>query len=58
MSNIVYIATSLDGFIAGKNGNIDWLPELPDTDGNDFGFSEFLKNIDAIVMGRNTYELY
>ena len=57
MSNIVYIAASLDGFIAKKNGNIDWLFEIPNPDGGDYGFTEFLKNIDAIVMGRNTFEL-
>lgn len=57
MANIVYIAASLDGFIAKKDGNIDWLNEIPNPDGSDFGFSEFLKNIDAIIMGRNTFEL-
>ncbi len=57
MANIVYIAASLDGFIAKKDGNIDWLNEIPNPDGSDFGFSEFLKNIDAIVMGKNTFEL-
>ncbi|MFA4923226.1 MAG: dihydrofolate reductase family protein [Ignavibacteriaceae bacterium] len=57
MSNIVYIATSIDGFIAKKDGGIDWLFEVPNPDGSDFGFSDFIKNIDAIIMGRNTYEL-
>lgn len=57
MSNIVYIATSLDGFIAKKDGGIDWLFEIPNPVGSDYGFSEFMKNVDAIVMGRNTFEL-
>ncbi|MFA7419124.1 MAG: dihydrofolate reductase family protein [Melioribacteraceae bacterium] len=57
MYNIVYIATSLDGFIAKKDGGIDWLFEIPNPDGSDFGFSEFMKNVDAVVMGRNTFEL-
>jgi dihydrofolate reductase len=57
MANFVYIATSLDGFIAKKNGSIDWLNEIPNPDGNDYGFSDFMNNIDAIVMGRNTFEL-
>jgi dihydrofolate reductase len=57
MSNIVYIATSLDGFIAKKDGGIDWLLNIPNPDNSDYGFSEFMKTIDAIVIGRNTYEL-
>lgn len=57
MANIIYIATSLDGFIAKKDGSIDWLTEIPNPEGNDFGFNDFIKNIDAIVIGRNTYEL-
>ena len=57
MANFVYIATSLDGFIAKKNGSIDWLNEIPNPDGSDYGFSDFMNNIDAIVMGRNTFEL-
>lgn len=57
MANIVYIATSLDGYIAKKDGGIDWLLEIPNPDESNFGFSEFIKNIDAIVMGRNTFEL-
>lgn len=57
MANIIYIATSIDGYIARKDGSIDWLMDLPNPDESDFGFSEFIKNIDAIVMGRNTFEL-
>ena len=51
----VYIATSLDGFIARKNGDLDWLP-TPTEGGEDYGYAEFISTIDAIVMGRNTYE--
>lgn len=57
MSNFIYIAVSLDGFIARKDGHIDWLLELPNPDGSDFGFADFMKNIDAVVMGRNTFEI-
>jgi dihydrofolate reductase len=56
LKNYVYIGASLDGYIAGKDGNIDWLNDIPNPDGSDFGFSEFIKGIDAIVMGRNTFE--
>jgi len=51
----VYIAASLDGFIARKNGELDWLP-APTEGGEDFGYAEFMSTIDHIVMGRNTFE--
>jgi dihydrofolate reductase len=56
MTNYVYIATSLDGFIADRDGGIDWLTGLSDPEGSDFGFAEFLGGVDAIVMGRTTFE--
>ncbi|MFC2129170.1 dihydrofolate reductase family protein [Bacteroidota bacterium] len=56
MPNIVYIATSLDGHIAKKDGSIDWLMEVPNPENSDYGFSEFLERIDGIIMGRNTFE--
>ena len=55
--NTVYIATSLDGYIADRDGKLDWLESIPNPDGNDFGYSDFMENIDALVMGRNTYEV-
>lgn len=53
----VYIATSLDGFIARENGDIDWLSG-GDSDGSDedYGYKEFMDTVDVLVMGRNTYE--
>ncbi len=57
MSNIVYIATSLDGYIAGPNNEMDWLHQVPNPDGSDFGFADFMTSIDALVMGRNTFEM-
>ncbi|MFT5337282.1 MAG: dihydrofolate reductase, partial [Luteibaculaceae bacterium] len=54
--NSVFIATSLDGFIADKEGGIDWLHTSPNPDQNDMGYSAFLSNVDAIVMGRVTFE--
>ena len=42
MHNYVYIATSLDGFIADRDGGLDWLTGSPGPEGSDFGFAEFL----------------
>lgn len=56
MANYVYIATSLDGFIATEDGGLDWLMEVPNPDKSDYGFADFIKGIDALVMGRNTFE--
>ncbi|HIK09976.1 MAG TPA: dihydrofolate reductase [Oscillatoriaceae cyanobacterium M33_DOE_052] len=47
----LFIAASLDGYIARKNGDIDWLF----TD-QDYGTSDFMAGIDTVVMGRKTYE--
>lgn len=54
--NKVYIATSIDGYIADKNGGIDWLHEVENPEGSDLGFMEFMSGVDAIIMGRTTYE--
>lgn len=51
----VFIATSLDGFIARPDGAIDWLIHR-DTAGEDHGYERFMAGIDAIVMGRGSYE--
>ena len=49
----VFIATSLDGFIARVNGDIDWLPG----DGvEEHGYEAFIASVDALVIGRKTYE--
>lgn len=54
----VFIAASLDGFIARKNGALDWLPGSDGaTGGEDYGYHEFFQSIDTLVMGRKTYEL-
>ncbi len=54
--NIVFIAQSLDGYIAGKNGELDWLHAIPNPDHIDMGFNALMNEIDAIVMGRTTFE--
>jgi dihydrofolate reductase len=48
---ILYIATSLDGYIARNSGEVDWLF----TD-QDYGYTDFLAGVDTILMGRKTYE--
>ncbi|WP_108649310.1 dihydrofolate reductase family protein [Dongshaea marina] len=56
MTNFVYIATSLDGYIADRDGGLDWLHSIPNPEQSDFGWADFIAGIDAIVMGRNTFE--
>jgi dihydrofolate reductase len=52
----LYIATSLDGYIARRDGGIDWLDAVqrPDTD---YGYQAFYNTIHAVMMGRKTYDL-
>lgn len=54
--NRVFIATSIDGYIADKDGGIDWLHEIPNPENDDMGYVEFTNDIDAHVMGRITFE--
>ncbi len=54
--NRVYIATSLDGYIADKNGGLDWLDGIPNPEGDDMGYNDFMANTDALLMGRTTFE--
>jgi|TARA_B110000116_G_C16520594_1_gene439784 dihydrofolate reductase len=54
--NSVFIATSLDGYIADKNGGIDWLNSIPNPDNDNMGYVDFTNKIDALVMGRVTFE--
>ena len=49
----VFIGTSLDGFIARPNGDLDFLPP---GGGEPHGYDEFMASVDAIVIGRNTFE--
>jgi dihydrofolate reductase len=47
----LYIATSLDGYIAGPNGEIDWL-----FSDQDYGYAGFIAGVDTVLMGRRSYE--
>lgn len=51
---IVFIATSLDGYIATKDDSLDWLFKVEGEGDN--GYSEFLSTIDTVILGRRTYE--
>ena len=52
----VFIATSLDGFIARRDGAIDWLTSAPpDREGGDFGYAAFFATVDALVMGARAF---
>ena len=48
-----YVAASLDGFIADSSGGVDW---LPDGESDDYGYAEFYGGVEALVMGRRTYD--
>ena len=57
MKKSVYIATSLDGFIARENGDLDWLPGSDGTtESEDFGYNKFFESVDVMIMGRKTFE--
>ena len=51
---VYYVAASLDGYIADADGGVDWLPEPAAEE--DFGYAGFLESVDALLMGRRTYE--
>lgn len=54
MKITVFVGVSVDGFLARKDGKLDFLP----TDGGEpHGYEEFIKTVDAIVIGRNTFEV-
>lgn len=51
----VFIATSLDGFIARKDHALDWLPQ-DKIEGEDTGYETFISSVDGLIMGRGTFE--
>src|ERR1700680_4414051 len=53
MSASIFIGTSVDGFIARPNGDLDFLPP---GGGEPHGYDEFIASVDAIVIGRKTFE--
>ncbi len=56
----VYIATSIDGFIARKDHGLDWLEKITPPSNNrdeDYGFKNFLGSVDSLIIGKNTYNI-
>lgn len=53
MKASVFIGISVDGFIARANGDLDWLPS---SGGEAHGYDEFIATVDALVIGRKTFE--
>ncbi|HEU5051703.1 MAG TPA: dihydrofolate reductase family protein [Hanamia sp.] len=54
-SLMIYIAASLDGYIAKPNDDLSFL-KLVEKEGEDYGYAEFTKTIDTIILGRKTYD--
>ncbi len=52
---ILYIAASVNGKIARKDGAVDWLEAIPNPEQSDYGYNDFYNSIDATIMGYNTY---
>jgi dihydrofolate reductase len=56
MNTVAYIACSMDGYIAKSDGDIDWLTSIPNPQNSDYGFDGFMSTVDAVLMGRNTFQ--
>jgi len=54
---MIFIARSLDGYIADRHGGLDWLNMVPNPDHLDLGYEKFISSVDAIVMGRATFDV-
>lgn len=52
---ILYIATSIDGYIATPDGGVEWLNEIPNPTNEDHDYKELLASIDTVLMGGKTY---
>lgn len=52
---ILYIASSLDGFIAKPNDNLDFL-NLVQKENEDYGYADFIATVDTVILGRKTYD--
>jgi dihydrofolate reductase len=52
---ILYIATSLDGYIAKPNDDLSFL-SIVEQEGQDYGYADFVKSVDTVILGRKTYD--
>jgi len=52
---VYYVAVSLDGYIAGADGSVEWLAPF-EADNEDYGYKKFYESVDALLMGSRTYE--
>lgn len=53
---ILYISQSLDGFIADSKGSVDWILGNNENYDGDYGYETFIKDIDTVILGANTYK--
>lgn len=53
---ILYISQSLDGFIADNKGSVDWILGNNEDYTSDYGYDNFIRNIDTVILGYNTYK--
>lgn len=53
---ILYISQSLDGFIADNSGSVDWILGNNENYDSDYGYETFIKDIDTVILGANTYK--
>lgn len=52
---ILYIAASIDGYIADTSGTIEWLTGFPNPEKTDYGYKDLLASVDMVIMGGKTY---
>lgn len=52
-----FLGMSLDGFIAGPNGELDWLEKISPPPGNDMGYGALITSVDALIMGSSTFDV-
>ena len=53
---ILYIASSLNGYISKPDGNVDWLDAIPNPKQYDYGYFDFYNSCDVTLQGNNTYK--
>jgi dihydrofolate reductase len=52
---VLYISMSLDGYIATKDNSLEFL-SMVEQEGEDYGYNDFIKSVDTVIIGRKTYE--